>query len=328
VRPEPGVSATLMEAETVVQAGGPLAPRATRSGVRARKLLPAAVGPYQVLDLLGEGAMGRVYRARDPRDGRQVAVKVIKEPFCHDENAMKRFVREAEAVSRLCHPGLVAVHDTGDSYIVLELVEGESLEAHFAARGALPPAEAVAILRGMADVLDHIHARGVVHRDVKPSNVLVPASGGVKLTDFGVAHLAWAPMTRTGELLGSPAYMAPEQITLGDVEPASDLHALGVVAFEALVGRRPFEGGSLAELLLKVTEAEPPSAHEANPSLPPAVDAVFRRALAKVPDERFATARAFVEALAQALGPPERRASRPRLAAWLPTALALVLPRV
>jgi len=259
--------------------------------------MPTRIGRYEVEGLLGEGAMGRVYRARDPRSGDPVAVKVIKKPFCDDAQAMKRFIREAEAVSRLSHPGLVGVVEAGKGFIALELIEGESLDAMFARRGAFSPGELLPILRAIGDVLDYIHARGVIHRDVKPSNILVPYEGGVKLTDFGVAHLSWEPMTRTGELLGSPAYMAPEQITLGDVEPASDLHALGVVAWEGLVGRRPFDAPTFAGLMMRVTTRQAPSAHRARPSLPPEVDAVFARALAKDPDERFASARAFVEAL-------------------------------
>jgi serine/threonine protein kinase len=312
---------TLAAAETVGRAGG-ASPAAGTSPTAGGP--PSRRGRYQIERLLGEGAMGRVYRAHDPVRGRAVAVKVIKEPHCHDEKAMKRFLREAEAVSRLSHPGLVGVLDTGPDFIVLDLVEGESLDSLIGRRGALPPAEALGILERIADALDHIHAHGIVHRDVKPSNILVSPDGGVRLTDFGVAHLSWAPMTRTGELLGSPAYMAPEQIALGDVEPASDVHALGVVAWEALVGRRPFEASTLAELLLKVTSEEPPSAHRARPSLPPGVDDVLRQALAKDPDDRFLSARDLVDALAAALAPRRRAGAGFRLACLLLPVLALV----
>jgi serine/threonine-protein kinase len=215
---------------------------------------------------------------------------------------MKRFRREAEAVGRLSHPGIVSVYELGESYIALELVEGESLAALLARRGRLPPEQALPVLAAIAGALDHVHARGVVHRDVKPSNVLVASSGGVKVTDFGTAHLAWAPMTRTGELIGSPAYMAPEQIVRGGIQPASDVYALGVVAFETLTGTLPFRGRNLGELLMRIAVEPPPSARGPNPALPPGVDLVLARAFAKDPGHRFQSARNMVAALEAAFG--------------------------
>jgi serine/threonine protein kinase len=299
-------SRTLIEAETLV--GPPDEQACTRSGAQ-----PLVLGPYLVRELIGEGAMGRVYRATDWRSGREVAVKQIKTRFTRDRVVMTRFLREAEAVSRLSHPGLVAVHATGDDYIAMELVRGESLEVRLERRMPLPPPQALRILGEVAQALDYIHARGVVHRDIKPPNLLLAADGGVKLTDFGIAHLSWAPMTRSGEVLGTPAYMAPEQLATGDVSPATDVYALGLVAFEMLTGARAFRGRSYAELLMRVIDSPPASAHARNPWLPPEVDEVMEGVLAKDPDERFTSAAAFVAALRSALGlaeSPLRRALR------------------
>jgi len=294
--PATGAEETAIGAETVLQ---------VRRPGGGSEPAPERIGRYVVRALLGEGSMGRVWRAVDPETGREVAIKTLKEAFARDATAMKRFCREAEAVGRFDHPGLVSVLDVGEDFIVLELVEGESLAARLARQGALPPPVAIPILAGVAEALDHIHARGVVHRDVKPSNVIVGPGGAVKLTDFGIAHLTWAPMTRTGELIGSPAYMAPEQIVLGEVEPASDIYALGVVAYEVLTGRRALgEGKGLGELLLKIAFGPAPSVREARPDLPAVVDAVLAKALAKDPAERFPSARMLVATLAVALRDP------------------------
>jgi serine/threonine-protein kinase len=286
---------TLTEADTLV---GPPSPRTAPDTGH-----PRSIGPYQVRRLIGEGGIGRVYRATDPRSLRDLAVKQIKAPGRRDGALMKRFLREAEAVRQLSHRGLVAIHAAGDDYIAMDLVRGESLQRRLERRGLLPPAEALAILDEVAEALDYIHSRGIVHRDVKPSNLLLPAGGGVKLTDFGIAHFSWAPMTYWGEVLGTPAYMAPEQIAARRVRPASDVYALGVVAFEMLTGRRPFRTGTGSELLLRVSYGPAPSARALNAALPAAVDAVLARALARDPARRFAGASEFVAALGAAAFP-------------------------
>jgi serine/threonine-protein kinase len=293
-------SATFVEAETLVGSPRPRhvghADASARSGSQ-----PLLLGRYVVHGLVGEGAMGRVYRCTDSRSGRLVAVKRIKARFTRHPDVMARFLREAEAVSRLSHPGLVAVLGQGDDYVAMELIEGESLEARLAQLGRLAPAAAVRILEEVAVALDYIHARGVVHRDVKPSNLLLLPRGGVKITDFGIAHLSWAPMTRSGEVIGTPAFMAPEQIATGEVSPATDVYALGLVAYEMLTGTRPFRGRSYAELLMRLIEAPPAPARDFEPSLPPRVDDVFARALAKDPRARHASAAALVRELRAAL---------------------------
>jgi serine/threonine-protein kinase len=303
----------MVEEETLV---GPLGGTATDGMV-----LPERVGPYPILGILGVGAVGRVYRARDLKSGGAVALKRVRRHLSRDERVMERFRREGTVAEGLSHPNLLRVYDVGPDYLVLELVEGESLEERLSSRGALSPDEALPILRQMAEALDFIHARGIVHRDLKPSNVLLTREGVVKLSDFGMAHLSWAPMTRSGELIGSPAYMAPEQIDLGDVEPASDLHALGAVAFLCLTGERPFEGRSVGELLRNVVDKERPSASAVRSTLPTAVDAVLARAMAKDPDDRYACARDFVDALGAGLASEEGRRPGRR---WLASLGALV----
>lgn len=309
---------TLVEAETMV------APRSAPAR-REDEDQPTHVGNLKVRGILGEGAIGRVYRAVDPASGEEVAVKRVRQTLARDPNVMTRFRREAETVERLTHPNLVRVHDVGWDHMVMDLVEGESLEERLGRRETLSPGEAISVLEQMAEALDYIHARGIVHRDVKPSNVMIEPDGTVKLTDFGIAHLSWAPITHTGELIGSPAFMAPEQIALGEVEPASDTYALGVVAYQCLTGDRPFSGMSMGGLLRAVVYDASPPATQRNPALPAAVDAVLARAMAKDPDERYACARDFVAALKGALGSGAGRLKKGRLAALVNAAKALAL---
>jgi eukaryotic-like serine/threonine-protein kinase len=275
---------------------------------------PRRIGRYEVRGLLGEGAMGRVYRAYDPGTDREVAIKVLKAPFFADARVRRRFWREAELANRFAHPAFVAVHDLAEDHIVLELVSGESLAARLARTGPLPPSETLDVLSRVAGALDYIHSRGIVHRDIKPSNVMLAPGGRVRITDFGVAHLAWDPITRSGEMIGSPGYMSPEQITHGEVQPASDRHALAVVAYEILTGVPAFQAPSLGRLLERIVREMPASAASLNPSLPAALDAVFKTALAKNPGDRHTSNRAFVRALAKAL---EARPVARSLWSWL-----------
>jgi serine/threonine protein kinase len=303
----PGSRTLLSRAETLLLPG-----RGTSRG--SRSPAPRSIGRYEVRGLLGEGAMGRVYRAYDPGRDREVAIKVLKAPFLADVRARRRFWREAELANRFAHPAFVAVYDVSEDHIVLELVEGESLAGRLIRTGPLPPSEALDVLSRVAGALDYIHSRGIVHRDIKPSNVMLAPSGRVRITDFGVAHLAWDPMTRSGEMIGSPGYMSPEQITRGEVEPASDRHALAVVAYEALTGGPAFRAESLGRLLERIVREMPASAASVNRSLPTALDAVFETGLAKDPRDRHPSNRAFVRALARAL---ESRSLSRSLWSWL-----------
>jgi serine/threonine protein kinase len=286
---------TLIAAETLVRPPGtgrdlPQAPD------------PERIGRYEIRGVLGEGSMGRVYRAYDPSECREVAVKVLKTSFANDPRAIERFRREAAAGRRLGHRALVDLLDVGPDYLVQELVEGESLAARLRRRGPIPPEDALPVLATVAEALDYVHSRGVVHRDVKPSNVLLARDGAARLADFGIAHLGWAPITRSGEIVGSPAYMAPEQVSHGVVNAATDLYSLAVVAHETLTGVRPFRRRSLGLLLESIVADAPPRASAVNPALPLQMDSVLGRALAKRPEERYPDGRLLVNALLAAFG--------------------------
>ena len=209
---------------------------------------PSRLGRYEIEEEIGRGAMGVVYRAKDPRIGRTVAIKTLAVPQGTPpdmaEQVKQRFVHEARAAGALSHPGIVAVHDadedpdTGEAFLATEYVDGPDLRQLI--QGGLSAERVVELIAQVADALDHAHARGIVHRDVKPANILVGSHGRAKLADFGIAKIGDASLTVAGQLLGSPAYMAPEQVRRAAIGPATDIYALGVVLYEGLTGRKPF----------------------------------------------------------------------------------------
>jgi serine/threonine protein kinase len=259
-------------------------------------------GPYRIVAPLGRGGMATVYRAHDPALDRDVALKVLPAEFLHDPTFAERFRQEARVAARLEHPHVVPIHgfgiDEGRPWMALRLLGGGSL-ADRLRQGPLAPAEAARILSEVASALDAAHARGIVHRDLKPANILLDESGRAYLADFGIARVleGSAVVTATGMVQGTPAYMAPEQAMGARAEPAADVYALGVVAFECLTGRVPYTGTTPVAVLMKhVSEPVPePRPGEA----PPAVAPLLRRCLAKDPSERWPSARAFAEALAR-----------------------------
>ncbi len=270
------------------------------------RLLGRTLGKYQIIEELGRGGMGAVFRAVDPTLQRDVAIKVLAPHLAWDEECVRRFLREAHLAARLRHPGIVTIHDVGHEgewyYIVMQYLEGESLSKLLRDRGPLPPERLLPILEQLAAALDYVHQQGLVHRDVKPANVIVGPSGHVTLTDLGIAKaLAESRITATGTTLGTPSYMAPEQITAGEVGPWTDLYALGVIAYECLVGKPPFAGDTTPAVLHKVVYEDPPDIAELRPDLPREVSVVLRRALAKGPTARFPSADLLVRALRQAL---------------------------
>jgi serine/threonine-protein kinase len=267
-------------------------------------LLPG--GRYQTVARLGAGAFGEVFRARDSVLGRDVAVKRIRlDAFAEPvqlEEVKQRFLREAQVAARLRHPNIVTIHDIvssgSTSLIVMELVEGETLQSRLRARGRLDLQETLRVLGQVASALDHAHANQVVHRDVKPANIMIEPSGQVKVMDFGIARLETAAnLTSTGLIMGTPNYMSPEQARGQKVDGRSDLFSLGCVLYECLTGTRPFQAQSVSGILVKILTEEPPPVDFRAAGLPPEVGAILHRAMAKDPATRYASGAAMFEAL-------------------------------
>ena len=263
-------------------------------------MLPERFGRYEVLAEIGDGAMGRVYSAWDPRVSRVVAVKTVKAELLAGDTAaeyLKRFRREAQAAGSLNHPQVVRVFDIGDDFLVMEFVEGQTLRALIRSAGRVKPEETLRLLGPVADAIDHAHRAGIVHRDIKPANVIVQPDGQPKLMDFGVAHLAASVMTTAGQVLGSPSYMAPEQIAGLEVTGRADVYSLAVLTYEMLTGQPPFQGQTITQVIYRVMHEPAPPPRKWNAALPARYDDVFARGLAKDPEARFATAGEFVAAL-------------------------------
>lgn len=254
------------------------------------------LGRYEILEELGRGAMGRVYKARDPQIDRLVAIKLMlpgeELPSAQVEEWRARFQREARAVGRLTHPHIVALHDLGEAegrpYLVMEYVQGQSLEAILGERRSLPAELAVALTAQVAEALDYAHRQGIVHRDVKPGNILVTGGQTAKVTDFGIARLGEGDLTRTGFILGSPSYMSPEQVSGLALDGRSDLFGLGAVLYELLSGEKAFPGETISTITYRIVHEEPTPLKRLNPAFPAALDACLRRALAKDPARRYA----------------------------------------
>ncbi len=258
--------------------------------------LPKQIGRYRVSRLLGTGAMGYVYLGYDPRLDRQVAIKTLRELHL-DPEARERFVarfrNEARAAARLQHPCIVQVHDVDEDpevgpYLVFEYVPGTTLHQLLKERGPLPPHVLIPMAEQVASALDAAHERGVLHRDVKPHNILVTEAGHAKLADFGVARLPDAALTREGQFLGTPAYAAPETLAHGDYSPRSDLFSFAAVLYEAITGNRPFPGEEALAVAHRVMHESPKPLAEAakEAHVPPEVDRAIAQALDKDPQKR------------------------------------------
>lgn len=259
-------------------------------------------GRYRLMELLGQGGMATIYRAHDAQLDRAVAVKVIRPEYGRDPDFLARFRAEAQAAASLNHPNVVAVYDSGEdpagSYIVMELVDGEDLASLLRRNGPLPPRQAARIAAEVARALAAAHGRGLVHRDIKSSNILIARDGRVKVGDFGIARaLAEAQVTLPGTTLGSVHYFSPEQSRGEQLTEATDIYSLGIVLFEMLTGRRPWEGESAASVAMaRLTGAVPvPSDHRAG--IPAGLEAIDRKALAFEPSDRFTSAGAMADAL-------------------------------
>ena len=264
------------------------------------------IGRYDIIEELGRGGMATVYLARDPNMNRQVAIKLMPSQFTHDPRFRSRFLREAQTIANLEHPAIVPVYDFGEidnlPYLVMRYMQGGSLADRIAANGAIPLEETVSIVERIAGALDHAHSRRITHRDLKPGNVLFDQYGDAYLADFGIVKIGETSGTFSGSaIIGTPAYMSPEQAQGGaTIDSRTDIYALGIIVFEMLTGKAPYEGDTPVQQLMQHIIQPVPRILEVNAKLPPSVEPIVTQALSKIPDERPKTGAAIAAALAAA----------------------------
>src|SRR2546423_5418203 len=257
------------------------------------------LGPYEIVAPIGAGGMGEVYKARDTRLDRSVALKILPAEFAQNAQFKVRFEREARTISQLSHPSICALYDVGENYLVMELLDGETL-ADRLSRGPLPLADVLKYGAQVAEALGKAHREGVIHRDLKPGNVMLTKSGA-KLLDFGLAKsigqsdapaeaTLQKPLTQEGMVLGTFQYMAPEQLAGEEPDARTDIFALGGVLYEMATGKRAFEGKTKTSLIAAIVSGEPKPMHELQPLTPPALEHVVKKCLAKDPDDRWQSA--------------------------------------
>ena len=277
--------------------------------------IPDQIGRFDIERELGKGAMGVVYLATDPVLGRRVAIKCIQvHPGLDDSEVAdlrQRFENEARSAANLSHPNLVTIFDAGADdhtlYIAMEYVQGEGLDDIVSADRAFTYKEVSDLMLQLGAALDHAHRQGIVHRDIKPANIMITRDGQPKITDFGVARQAASTLTATGTIIGTPAYMSPEQITGHEITGAADQFSLAIVVYELLTGRKPFFGEGATTVLYKIVHEEPEPPNSVSHALPGELDAVILQALSKDPANRFPSCSEFAAALRTALGaaPPD-----------------------
>ncbi|MDH5637588.1 MAG: PEGA domain-containing protein [Nitrospinota bacterium] len=272
------------------------------------------LGRYEIIKQLGQGGMGIVLLGKDPKIDRQVALKVIHHKNFtdpdHEQETVKRFHMEAKAAGKLSHHNIVTVYDVGDqddvSYIAMELVEGRDLSSIIKERGRLSFQEATSVIVQVAMALSYSHDHGIIHRDIKPGNIMIDKAGVVKITDFGLARLQEAEaITKAGHTVGSPLYMSPEQLQSGDIDFRSDIFSMGVVYYELLTGARPFDGESMSEVIDRIMDKEPLSVTTLVEDLPPRVNTILAKMLAKSPRNRYQTAGAAARDIKNLLALPD-----------------------
>ena len=263
---------------------------------------PEKLGRYEIVREIGHGAMGVVYEATDPTIGRKIALKAIRFDGIGTtaDEAARRFKNEARAAGGLNHPNIVTVYDAGEDngnlYLAMEFIEGSTLDALLRTQRTLSPAQTTDIVRQVCAGLDFAHAKSIVHRDIKPANVMLAPHGIVKITDFGIARAGEA-MTMTGQVIGTPNYMSPEQVLGKTLDGRSDLFSVGVMLYEMITGERPFEGQSITTIMYKIVHETPISPRKLDGSIHPGLSALIEKSLAKAPDERFQTGSELTQAL-------------------------------
>jgi serine/threonine protein kinase len=271
----------------------------------ARRSMLEQIGKYKILEKIGQGAMGEVYRAHDPILNRYVAVKTISAELGADDQLRKRFQREAQSAARLNHPNIITVYDYGEEqgkiYMAMELLDGADLKQSIAKRAPLSLDDKLSVMAQVGAGMAFVHSRGMVHRDLKPGNIHVKPDGQVKIMDFGLARLGGSEMTRTGMVMGTPHYMSPEQVRGERADARSDVFALGCVFYELLTYRKPFDADSMHSVLFKVMQEDPPPVAEVAPGTPAVLGQVVERSMAKDASQRFQNAGEFRTALHRAM---------------------------
>lgn len=249
---------------------------------------------YKIIAKIGSGGMADVYKAIDTVLDRPVAVKVLHKYFAEDEDFVSRFRREAQAAASLNHPNIVNIYDWGSEngtyFIVMELLEGQSLKKYISLKGTVPPKEAMAIAKKMLSALNFAHKHQIIHRDIKPHNIILTKEGEVKVTDFGIARAGASTMTQTGTILGTAHYLSPEQARGQDVGVTSDIYSAGIVLYEMVTGNIPFEGDNPVAIALKHVHEHPTPPRDINPSIPEALQTIIQKAMAKNPESRYQSA--------------------------------------
>jgi len=255
------------------------------------------IGKYEILDTIGKGAMGIVYKALDPDIDRTVAIKAIRFDTVSEDTErdeiMKRFMREAQSAGKLVHPNIVTIYDVVKSknmtYIVMQYIEGHSLQKTLSSGQKIPVEKAVFLLTQICSALSYAHERGIIHRDIKPANILLDKEGKPYLVDFGIARIETSTITQTGRTVGTPSYMSPEQVMGQKVDKCSDIFSLGVLLYEILTGKRPFHGESITTVIYKIIHEEPLASTEIKNALPKGFETIISKALAKDPKKRYQT---------------------------------------
>src|SRR5256886_34630 len=310
--------------EQAVPAGRPDRHGAVAGRCEMKDLTGTRLGQYEIVERLGGGGMAVVYRAVQQPLGREVALKALSSELFQDDGFVKRFETEAKTLAKLDHPNILPIYDfeviDGNAFLTMPLIRGGTLR-DVLNRGPMDSLTAWRYLREIGDGLQHAHDAGIVHRDLKPTNVLIHTDGRAMLADFGLARGAGQPtqLTTIGLAIGTPGYMAPEQVMGHDVDKRADIYAMGVLTFEMLTGRLPYIGSNRMEVAYATVNAEIPSAVKINPNLPDELDQLLQKVLAKLPEKRPQTVR---DLLAQMARLPQRRTSPPGGAAVVPAASA------
>src|SRR5437660_8710406 len=273
------------------------------------------VARYEIVEELGRGAMGLVYKALDPTIGCIVALKTMRLDVhgLETEDMLRRFKNEARAAGLLNHPNIVTIYDAGEQegmfYIAMEYIQGTTLHALLTEKRVLTAEEVIELSRQMCKGLDYAHSNGIIHRDIKPANIMFTADGTVKIMDFGIAK-AGGGMTNTGQVLGTPNYMSPEQVKGKQLDGRSDLFSFGVILYEMITGQKPFTGDNVTTIIYKIIHEEPIPPRELDANVHPGLNAVITKALAKHPDMRYQTGAALVRDLSNYQALPASTAAK------------------